>query len=64
MSLQALSELLLTIPKKQGSKFMQARFHFALQMLRDFFYAGGSGLTLNELEGEEYMVCVQVASLV
>ena len=62
MSLQAISELLLTVPKKQGSKFIQSRFHFTLQMLRDFFYAGGSGLSLNELEGEEYMVRLHVAS--
>lgn len=35
---------------------MQARLHFALQMLREFFYAGGSGLTVKDLDTQGYIV--------
>jgi BAI1-associated protein 3 len=53
-SITALSSSLLTIPKKQGSKYVQARLHFALQMLREFYYAGGSGLSITDLDTPEY----------
>ena len=42
---------------KKRSRGVQARLHLALQMLREFFYAGGSGLTVQELHTQEYKVC-------
>jgi hypothetical protein len=42
------------IPKKPGNNYIHARLHLALQMLREFFHAGGSGLSNAELDTPEY----------
>lgn len=56
MCITAISTCVVNVPKKQSSKYMQARLHFALQMLREFFYAGGSGLTVKDLDTQGYIV--------
>lgn len=56
VTLQSLQKALSNVPKKLSSRYLYKRMYNALQMLREFFHAGGNGVAEADLESEIYHV--------
>lgn len=54
VTVSTLHQSLADIPKKSRKGYLYARMYSGLNMLRDFFFAGGNGLGAGDLESTDY----------
>ena len=56
VTVSTLHQSLADIPKKSRKTYLYERMYSALNVLRDFFFAGGNGLGAGDLESKDYTV--------
>ena len=47
------------IPRKASALYLYERLGYFMHELKDFFYADGNGMSLLDLETEQYKVFIQ-----